>query len=475
MFSEIFIGNGRGIVYTGPFALWRTPAESTYLRRDIPGPDSSLIDPTKLLNVFKKRYHREILNPTAANENDNLEDHHDGVHRWVGGRDGHMGGLETSPQDPVFWLHHSYIDYLWEKFRERQKRLGINSEKDYPPTTDPFHQPNRVMDKLTPEKTNIEGYSNSFTRYIYQYAPAPTCANRCGRSYNAFLYCYKNRCVSRSRSQFIYYGGFKKVRYWYRAKIGKQLISRASKVRGASKGRGASTGRGASATLSFAPDTTPLFRAAPSPSITKRFRASIIDSRTRSRKRRSLEIMKVGFDINLILQNNGNESRWSFVPNHYRNWAATPIIIINEHQIHLRKALSYDENTSIDNYNSIRKHHVESPTFNITLQTDGFTYHGRHTDNVIIDKRTLSSKTMAYIAFEKPPVSSESKAYVTIQDSYGNSCRPSCLVSRVAKSSYRDCSGVIKITNDLPLMYMDSSNFDSDAEIKPFLRFVCNI
>jgi hypothetical protein len=31
---------------------------------------------------------------------DNLEDHHDGVHRWVGGRDGHMGGLETSPQDP---------------------------------------------------------------------------------------------------------------------------------------------------------------------------------------------------------------------------------------------------------------------------------------------------------------------------------------------------------------------------------------
>jgi hypothetical protein len=45
MFSEIFIGNGRGIVYTGPFALWRTPAERTYLRRDIPGPDSSLIDP----------------------------------------------------------------------------------------------------------------------------------------------------------------------------------------------------------------------------------------------------------------------------------------------------------------------------------------------------------------------------------------------------------------------------------------------
>jgi hypothetical protein len=77
------------------------------------------------------------------------------------------------------------FDALEISFRERQKRLGINSEKDYPPTTDPFHQPNRVMDKLTPEKTNIEGYSNSFTRYIYQYAPAPTCANRCGRSYNA--------------------------------------------------------------------------------------------------------------------------------------------------------------------------------------------------------------------------------------------------------------------------------------------------
>jgi hypothetical protein len=267
---------------------------------------------------------------------------------------------------------------------------------------------------------------------------------------------------SRSRSQFIYYGGFKKVRYWYRAKGGKELISRAPRVRGSSAG------------LSFAPDTTTLFRTALAPVIARRFRARIIDSRTRPRKRRSLEIMKVGFDINLILQNNGNERRWSFVPNHYRNWATTPIIIINKHQIHLRKALSYDENTSIDNYNSIRKHHVESPTFNITLQTDGFTYHGRHTDNVIIDKRTLSSETMAYIAFEKPQVSSESKAYVTIRDSYGNPCRSSCLVSGVAKSSYRDCSGVIKITNDLPLMYMDSFNFDSDAEIKPFLRFHCN-
>lgn len=115
--------------------------------------------------MFKKRYHREILTPTTPNNSDaNLESRHNGVQAWVGGRDGHMGDVNIGPMDPVVWLHHSFIDYLLEKFRTRQKGKGINSEKDHPKTSLELHLPNRLMDNLIPQKRNIDGYSNDFTK-----------------------------------------------------------------------------------------------------------------------------------------------------------------------------------------------------------------------------------------------------------------------------------------------------------------------
>ncbi|KAF2815808.1 tyrosinase-domain-containing protein [Mytilinidion resinicola] len=41
-----------------------------------------------------------------------LEDLHNEIHDKVGGG-GHMGSLEVSAFDPVFWLHHSNVDRLW--------------------------------------------------------------------------------------------------------------------------------------------------------------------------------------------------------------------------------------------------------------------------------------------------------------------------------------------------------------------------
>jgi tyrosinase len=44
-------------------------------------------------------------------------DLHNGVHLWVGGIEGERQGtmdLNTSLNDPVFWLHHANIDRIWE-------------------------------------------------------------------------------------------------------------------------------------------------------------------------------------------------------------------------------------------------------------------------------------------------------------------------------------------------------------------------
>ncbi len=46
---------------------------------------------------------------------------HDQVHAWVGGI---MGIIRKSPADPIFWLHHSQIDRLWESWRMTHPAVG---------------------------------------------------------------------------------------------------------------------------------------------------------------------------------------------------------------------------------------------------------------------------------------------------------------------------------------------------------------
>lgn len=53
---------------------------------------------------------------------------HNRVHRWVGGE---MVGA-ASPNDPVFWLHHSFIDLLWDRWQRRFPHAGYLPAKKLP-------------------------------------------------------------------------------------------------------------------------------------------------------------------------------------------------------------------------------------------------------------------------------------------------------------------------------------------------------
>lgn len=44
---------------------------------------------------------------------------HDPVHRWIGGN----MDLPTSPNDPVFFLHHCYLDLLWERWKRQHPTI----------------------------------------------------------------------------------------------------------------------------------------------------------------------------------------------------------------------------------------------------------------------------------------------------------------------------------------------------------------
>ena len=187
-----FLGNGDGRVTTGPFSNWMTPPGP--LTRNI-GSGSRLFDKNVVRRILTRCRTRQISDPTA-DANFNLEIFHGGPHNWVGGL---MAGLNTAAHDPIFFLHHAYVDYIWEMFRLRQVRFcRVNPSMDYPMAMG-LHAAERIMDGLPPYR-NIDGYMNYWTMFWYRYESAPTCSRFrrfCGSPY---LRCNRRRrCVSVAR------------------------------------------------------------------------------------------------------------------------------------------------------------------------------------------------------------------------------------------------------------------------------------
>ncbi|OII60396.1 tyrosinase [Streptomyces sp. CC53] len=133
-------GNGRRgdlQVATGPFAYatgnWTVSVgvtEDRFLTRDLGRPKDPLDLPTREELAWatgEAVYDTEPWNSTSRGGLRNrLEGwgqgrgsarwrNHNRVHRWVGG---HMLG-GASVNDPVFWLHHAFVDLVWSRWQRR--------------------------------------------------------------------------------------------------------------------------------------------------------------------------------------------------------------------------------------------------------------------------------------------------------------------------------------------------------------------
>ncbi|XP_053402540.1 tyrosinase-like protein [Mercenaria mercenaria] len=193
IWTETFLGNGNGFVTTGPFANWA--AAGGQLTRNIGGA-SSLFSKEIIRKILTRCRVREITYPTAMDEF-NLELFHGGPHVWVGGQ---MSGLNTAAHDPVFFLHHAYVDYVWELFRIRQATFcGVNPSTDYPPTMGQ-HAAERPMDGF-PQYRNIDGYRSYWTQFWYQYERSPSCSMWQPFCASPYLRCdlARQRCISVAR------------------------------------------------------------------------------------------------------------------------------------------------------------------------------------------------------------------------------------------------------------------------------------
>jgi tyrosinase len=116
-------------VVSGPFAYARkkfkirvwdgTSGNAGLLREFGNDPTAYLPTPTQVASALTKTPYSPGPNSWERTCEDGL---HNPVHRWIAGD---MGDA-TSPNDPVFFLHHCYIDLLWEKWKNQH------------PTIDPY-------------------------------------------------------------------------------------------------------------------------------------------------------------------------------------------------------------------------------------------------------------------------------------------------------------------------------------------------
>lgn len=77
---------------------------------------------------------------------------HNYGHGWVGGDDGHMGDANESPNDPIFFLHHAFIDKVWADWQAD----GHTGDAFYPSTG--FDEGHNLENSMWPWVGNATGY-----------------------------------------------------------------------------------------------------------------------------------------------------------------------------------------------------------------------------------------------------------------------------------------------------------------------------
>lgn len=131
--DDLMGGDGDGAqghrVVSGPFAyagnnfevrVWDEASGDVALLREFgTDPNAYLPTPPQVASALTKTPYSPGPNSWERTCEDGL---HNPVHRWIGGN---MGDA-TSPNDPVFFMHHCYIDLLWERWRKQH------------PTSDPY-------------------------------------------------------------------------------------------------------------------------------------------------------------------------------------------------------------------------------------------------------------------------------------------------------------------------------------------------
>ncbi|MER5597379.1 tyrosinase family protein [Streptomyces sp. NPDC002265] len=187
--ADLLGGNGRSSdhqVTTGPFAYaagnWTIRAGVTdgeYLTRDLGRArapislptrndvDQALSDPVYDVSPWDStttKGFRNRLEGWGPGSGSASWRNHNRVHRWVGGA--MLGG--ASVNDPVFWLHHAFVDLLWSRWQDRHREHRYQPAKPPGPGT-PQHGRVIARNEILPP-WDVTPDSLEDHRGVYRYA-----------------------------------------------------------------------------------------------------------------------------------------------------------------------------------------------------------------------------------------------------------------------------------------------------------------
>ncbi|VDO69564.1 unnamed protein product [Haemonchus placei] len=176
MWSDELLGNGNGYVKTGPFKNWDTnvlmplsqiPVKKLY--RSTGGREQDrLLTPRDIEWITSRKNYSQL---TFCHDK-TFESMHGLSHVWVGG---FMFVIRVSPNDPMFYLHHAFVDYLWEQFRRKQQTPEQRETQWAKDTCNSLHGYDEQMKPFRLQ--NRDGLSNQYTNecYRYDYEPVRHC------------------------------------------------------------------------------------------------------------------------------------------------------------------------------------------------------------------------------------------------------------------------------------------------------------
>ena len=409
-------GIGRPGPGSGPFANWTMINETTVFERNIGfGPLYTWENLEELLNRNRTR-NEQILIPTAE-AGASFEGIHGGPHNYVGGS---MSRLNTAARDPIFFMHHCFVDMIWQEFRNNQVNNGINPETDYPynASSDQFrqeHSPFAWMgffhEDFRVDFQQWFGYSQVFDNLI-RYDPIPSCSfdrPDCGSPY---LFCNiltaTPRCVGRTVAD------VPQVNYVNETKP---------------KDDNETLVQNTTTETCFPPQLLNDFMLRENSNGIKTTKGDWVKVAVKVIVKRPPQFLKFS-----------DYSLYGFSTKGDQSFDKNRELVIPGHQ------RSYSEcETRLQTVGKIK------------LVSYGLNYDGSAEEYALSDNRLGISETTGFIPVKRPSTGAPSYAIISAFDTCGRVCKPFCFRGNADGESSKDLmNGGIRITTDAPLQYGDT-------------------